>query len=438
MIRMRHVIIESQYPLSFRQDDATALGKHLKNRHSVVLIGMKRVGISNFLRFFLYHKDVVSTYIDKKEKHLFIPVDLNDLVEREIFPFWVLTFKRIVDATEKADLPEKIKATIEMLFLDSIQSKDLFLLIDGVRKSLVLLVEHGVLPTLFFIRFDRIKDAITQELYANLQGLRDATHEKVSYVFTGVRSLDFLAPAVFTKSSLSMFAYDIYLRPAKSHDIQVIFETYKKQYGLTLSPALQKSLFRYVDGYIQYLQLALIALREQRVLPKDENALFPLLIKDERISLQSEEVWESLIEEEQEVLLKMASMGKMTKEERSKTKYLWDTGLVTEKTVFSPLFEAYLTYQQEKRKMEINGKEFSKKENQLFTLLKAHLNEICERELIIETVWPEVEAVGGVSDWAIDRLVARVRSKLRAQKAAYEIQTVKTRGYKLLEKASRE
>jgi DNA-binding winged helix-turn-helix (wHTH) protein len=46
-------------------------------------------------------------------------------------------------------------------------------------------------------------------------------------------------------------------------------------------------------------------------------------------------------------------------------------------------------------------------------------------------VWPEVEELG-VSDWAIDRLVARVRNKLKLQKSGFEIQTIKTRGYKLI------
>ena len=47
------------------------------------------------------------------EKHVFIPVDLNDLVEREIYPFWVLTFKRISDSVENSNLPEKIQKQVE-------------------------------------------------------------------------------------------------------------------------------------------------------------------------------------------------------------------------------------------------------------------------------------------------------------------------------------
>jgi DNA-binding response OmpR family regulator len=47
-------------------------------------------------------------------------------------------------------------------------------------------------------------------------------------------------------------------------------------------------------------------------------------------------------------------------------------------------------------------------------------------------VWPEYEEFG-VSDWTIDRLIARLRAKLKQQQSTYTIVTVKTRGYKLVE-----
>ena len=163
-------VTEVTYPVDFREEDARQLGEHIRNRHSVEMIGMKRVGISNFLRFFLYHKDIVPTYIDKQKQHLFIPVDLDDLVEREIYPFWTLTLKRVVDACEHSSLPEETKSKINSLFLTSIQSQDLFFVIDAVRQALVKTVEAGISPTLFFLRFDRLQDAFNPSFFDNLEG----------------------------------------------------------------------------------------------------------------------------------------------------------------------------------------------------------------------------------------------------------------------------
>ena len=119
---MDNQVIESLYPLDFRKDDAKRLGEHLRARHNVEIVGIKRVGISNFLRFFLYNKEVVNTYINHGEKHLFIPVDLNDLIEREVFPFWILTFKRLVDATDSSMLTSNTRQRVSSLFLECIQS----------------------------------------------------------------------------------------------------------------------------------------------------------------------------------------------------------------------------------------------------------------------------------------------------------------------------
>src|SRR3989338_11285310 len=119
-----HSIIEAKYPLSFRKKEAKELGEHLKLRHSVELVGTKRVGISDFLRFFLYRRGIVQKYIERRELYLFISVDLNDLVELEIFTFWILTFKRVNDAVQTASAGEKLKREVNILFLDSIQERD--------------------------------------------------------------------------------------------------------------------------------------------------------------------------------------------------------------------------------------------------------------------------------------------------------------------------
>lgn len=431
---MENSVIEASYPISFRKENAKILAEHLKNRHSVVLVGMKRVGISNFLRFFLHHEGIAQTYIADSKKHLFIPVDLNDLVERDVYPFWTLTLKRIADAVSESGLPQGLKREIESLFLESIQTQDLFFTTDSVSRALVKIVDAGFLPTIFFIRFDRMKDAATPAFFDNLNGLRDAARQKLSYVFTSFKTLDKLSPDVFKKASLSVFAQNIYIKPADTPDTKIIYDTYKDKYSLSLSLALKEALFKIVDGYVQYLQLSLILLRSIGEKIKTEEELYNLLVKDEGIMLQSEELWASLDNEEKNILGKIIKDQDISEKDKKDAAYLWDTGIILDKykgiEIFSPLFEGYIRkLDMDKRNGE--GLDFSKKENLLFVLLKDNLNKICEREGIIESVWPEVEALG-VSDWAIDRLIARLRGKLRLRKSEFEIQTIKTRGYKLI------
>lgn len=432
---MAHRIIEENYPLTFRQNEAKELGKHLKNRHSVVLIGMKKVGISNFLRFFLNNKDISGTYIKDYRRHLFIPIELNDLVECEIAPFWTLTLKRIVDAIEKYPIDDKIKEQITGLFLDSIQLQDLFFTIDSVRLALLKITEHGYFPTLFFIRFDRMKDSVTPEFFANLEGI-SSTNQQLSFVFTSYQPLKRLMPSAFPKTSWAVFFKNIYIPPAKKEDVGIIFSAYKERFDFSLSKELENYLFELVDGYTQYLQLALIFLHDKKETIKTKEELLLGLKKDERINFQSEELWESLDKDFQDVLRKITDNEKILSEDKKRALYLWNTGFIkisgAKNYIFSKLFEDFVKQKEKEGSIKEANNEFSKKENLLFNYLLDNKDKICEREQIIEIIWPEEEDLG-VSDWAIDKLIARVRNKLKLQDNSFEIQTIKTRGYKLTE-----
>lgn len=435
---MEDSFIEASYSIDFRADDARVLGEHIRHGHSVDLVGMKKVGISNFLRFFLYQRDIVKTYINGNgQRHVFIRVDLNDLIEREMAPFWILTFKRIVDKTEDLPLDVKTKKLISRLFLDSIQSKDIFLTFDSIRRSLREIVKANILPTIFFLRFDRLKDSITPEFLDNLQGLKDATAQKLSYVFTSFRTLNDLAPNVFKKEDLSVFSQNMYIKPAEYTDIKIIFNTFKEKYQLSVDEKTQEKILNLSGGHVQYLQLSLIILKELTQTPNGKNDIENTIIKDERINLQSEELWETLTGTEKDILLRILKGEKMTEDEKQKGKYLWETGIVNEKNgkkeVFSPIFNCFLKDKNGVVSSSSSALDFTKKENLLFIYLKENLENLCDRERIIETVWSEYEELG-ISDWAVDRLVARVRTKLKNTNCPYQIVTVKTRGYKLVQK----
>lgn len=430
---MTSAIIETQYPINYREKEAKELGESLKHRQSVNIVGIKRIGISNFLRFFMYNDKTIETYIGDNRKHFFIPVDLIDLVELEIFPFWTLTLKRIVDEVEKSDLPSGTKSKINSFFLNSIQSQDLFLIIDCIRQALMLLVAQGYLPTIFFNRFDRIASVYTPSFFDNLQGLRDAANQELAYVFTSYRSLDTIFP--LSRTSLSVLAHVMYMGLASPKDMEVIYGLFVERHGIKLPDNIKNELFRIVNGNVQYLQLALIILTEKGIESvKNEKELFELLIQDERITLQSEELLESLTKDEKKILGDILGKHDITLAEKEKNIYLWETGFISEKNnsykIFSPLFEDYLRSHVQIEEKNDQAIHLTKKEHLLFSLLQSHIGNICEREEIIERVWPEYQELG-ISDWAIDRLVARVRVKLKQQGSPYEIVTVRTRGYKL-------
>jgi hypothetical protein len=429
---MEEYILETLYPLYFRKQQAAELGHEIKNRHSVILVGMKRVGISNFLRFFIYQQKIQETFVQDKKKHLFIPVDLNDMVEREIFPFWILTFKRIVDAISTTTLPSETKKEIEELFLNSIQINDQFMMIENIRKTITKIIDHGFLPTIFLIRFDRMQQVASENFFANLKGLHDSMHSQLTFVITCFRPLEDLIPKL-KKTFLSSFTKPMFLSPASIEDQEVLLDTFQVRYGLKLSKAQKTQLFELVGGHIRFLQLSLIILNENHKLPFDR--VTASLSEDERIILQSEELWESLNQEEQTLLKKLVE-GAASNAEIEKQKYLLETGFIRKNKsgyqLFTQFLENYIKQHTSPLSKPENTLEFTKKELALFTFLQKNLNEVCERDQIIEAVWTDEEEALEVSDWAMDRLVARVRAKLKKQKSTQEILTIRTRGYKLI------
>lgn len=428
---MEEHILETLYPLYFRKNDAALLGKDIQTGHSIILVGMKRVGISNFLRFFLYHEQITPTYINDNKNHVFIPVNLNDLVEREVFPFWILLFKRILDATEGLNLDSDIKKEIENLFLQSIQLNDQFLLIENIRKSLSKIIEQKIIPTIFLIRFDRMQNTASDNLFANLRGLQDFLHNQVSFVITCYRPLQNLLPDL-DKTTLNGFTKTFYLQPSSHADQKVLLETYALRYGLTLKETEKNTLVDLSGGHVRLLQLMLILLHEKPTLKKTN--LLSHFLTDERIQLQCEELWESLTPKEQ-LQLKTISEKKVPPQIETPN-YLADTGFIvkteTGYQIFSPLFENYVKTKLDSVVPTESTIEFTKKELALFKFLQKNINQVCERDQIIEAVWTDEEEALEVSDWAMDRLVARVRAKLKKQKSNQEILTIRTRGYKLI------
>lgn len=430
-------VIEASYPTSYRKKDSESLARHLRHRRSVAMIGMKRVGISSFLRFFFSHLQAQHKLIGDTGKHLFIVVDLNDLIEREIFPFWTLMLKRVSDTVERMDLAQAEKKKIENLFLKTIQINDHFVTMDNVRHALEILIENDFLPTVFLVHFDRIKDKVTPAFFDNLGGLLSASGDKLSYIFTSFRQLTEFSPEVSLGIPMPFYCENTYMSLADLQDMEIIFKAYNDQYRLKLSSRTKEELFHLTGGHIQYLQLSLLALREldKSNAITDAN-LLEFLLGDERIILQSEELWESLSEIEKETLRKILKSESISEKDRKKAFYLWETQMVTGKDkleIFSSLFSSYVNKFLENSISKEDAIHFTKKEHALFLLLQGAIGEICERDAIIGGVWPEyVEA--GISDWAIDRLVARVRVKLRQQKSNFEIKTVRTRGYQLVEK----
>lgn len=429
---MKRFIREASYPLTFRKQDVEMLGNHLKLRHSVQIIGIKRVGISNFLRFFMYRDDVVKTYVDSKQRHLFVHVNLYDIIENTRMAFWRLTLKRIVDIVNSNKDLEPLRHEANRHLDKVFQMNDLLLTIEAIRSILVEIVLMGINPTIFFVRFDRINDVVNHDFVSNLQGLVGATNGQLAYVFTSYREVELITSEGFQRNSAKKFLQTMHLLPAKEEDMKSIFTTLQTAYDLTVSSDQRKTMLYLAGGHVQYLQDMFIILNENRKQITTKTTFDQSYFEeDERIQMQSEEIYERLLPEEKELLTRVISDPNAVKKVSSTHNYLQNTGIIdcdTMKCTFlSPFFLSYVKRLNIKQQ-PVDLEQFTKKEHLLYQYLVARLDKVCERDDIIRAVWPEFNEIG-ISDWAIDRLVSRVRKKIKTIDPSLKINTIKTRGY---------
>jgi len=427
---------ETTFPITFQKQVSVNFCKLLKNRYCINLVGFKRVGINCYLRYFLNHPQLKKFYLSAKNLKLhFVLVDLNDLFEKDYYPFWILTQKRIADSMEYLPSNLQLKKDLQRLFLSSIQSKELFLIIDNIRESIKLLIQSGFQLVIFFNRFDRLGGLINTDLFCNLESLRDTTNRKLSYIFTTYRELSEWSAALERHPSLSLLMETMYIKPVNSMDGKIVANAYLKTHRIKLSDDMLSELIALSGGSIQFVRLFCLALIQlyQNNSKIDQILLSEILQIDERVLLHCDEIWESLSDQEKATLTKLLKTQKISESEHKLSQYLWNTGLIIDNEIFSPVFAQYLKHKLEKHYQDNSSVELSKKESLLFDLFKKLPDQIIERSLIIDTVWPD-EAEFGVSDWAIDRLIGRLRMKLRKQHHKYEIITVKTRGFKMVNK----
>lgn len=399
----------------YRKSDAAFLRDHIKHNHSIELVGMRRVGINNFLRnFFLLHE------YGKTDHQMYIFIDLNNLVEREPFPFWQLTLKRISDAVRDVITDAALRKEITSIFESAIQYQNLQLTYDGVREALGALVKQDIEPVIFFNRFDRITNMMTDSFIDNIYGLYDAAGQRLSCAFTSYRPL-----SDFYKKKLPIDQlYTHYLLPLSPENISVHIDEYQKKYHVIFDTKARTELVQLSGGHFQYLRVLMDILRESKSV---RESLHDKAIKDERITLLSEELWESLTAEEKKEIAQIVRGTHLPEFSR----YFRDTGMAVKTHVFSALFAEFVKQRSTLDKKAGLATEFTRKEHLLFNYLKDNVGTVCERDRIIERVWPE-SAEDGISDWSIDKLMERLREKIKKQGLPYQVVTVRTRGYKMV------
>lgn len=438
----RLIIPEATYPVTFRHNDTAALASFIQHHESVCLVAMKKVGISPFVRFFFHHPRIRKLYFDgKRDQFLFVFADLNHLCDLTELEFLRFTAQRLVEALDSAPIPVAVWKEVQALWEQMKPSDSLQLVFDLLKKIIaVLCLGTPFTIVLLLLRFDRLKGLFHPRFFTTLQSLTDVAKHRLLYVTTSVRPLNEFYQPDDSDSDVIIFPQTYYVKPLSQKDIDSI----KKQLHLAetnsalLTPFIIKQILHLGGGHIMLTRLVLMAWSEAKHNGNGTSLGFDELLTNERIHMACEEIWDNLTKEETSYLLQVIAGAQVPVSSQKGMWYLINTGIISksQKTwvSFSPLFSCWVQQRKKLLWEQERSNELTKKEEVLLTVLRKNLGVVCDRESIIEAVWPEYEQVDlTVSDWAVDRLVSRLRNKLKHRNDRYQVITIRDKGFKLVQ-----
>lgn len=143
----------------------------------------------------------------------------------------------------------------------------------------------------------------------------------------------------------------------------------------------------------------------------------------ETMHFRLEQIYFGFLESESEVLKHfIAGQTSFTDLQRHSADYLNRIGLIKNGRITIPLLEKYIKDMLPKVNMSISenhiiinnvivDSHFSRKELKALRLLMQHRQNIVDRDAVAKAVWP-VDTDSHYSEWAIDRIIARLREKL--------------------------
>jgi hypothetical protein len=221
---------------------------------------------------------------------------------------------------------------------------------------------------LLFDRFDALAEQAAPTIFSNLRSLRDAHKYALTYVIATRRPLD-----PHNELAELFFANTLWLGPLSASDAGWNVTRYAARKGLAWEAAAAEQLVTLSGGYPALLRAACEAYAAGCALELQALAAHPAVRK------RIEEFWADQPDEE---ALQRSGLA----------------GL--------PLLSAGRSLAQ------IDASQFTAKEHLLWEYLRAHPDQVCEKDELVRAVWPEDRIYErGVRDDSLAQLVRRLRER---------------------------
>ncbi|RME97580.1 MAG: winged helix family transcriptional regulator [Chloroflexi bacterium] len=452
----------ADFPVTYRAEQIAIITRWVSAGESGVVVGGSGTGKSNLAGFLAGRPDAIAPHLnDDPDSLIFLWFDINSLPTLSETYFYRGLIQTLIDASEAfgADLQQ----AMQQLTAGPANWNDIFFVLTTIRKAHSLFIDlTGKRIVWLLDRFDEACRQLDAQTLNSLRSMRDQFKGQLCFVvFTRHPLMRLRDPAEFDEFHEIVAANTCWVGPMVARDAHWIARQMAERLNTTFSKQDVTRLITVTGGLPAFMKLACLAIhksdfdRQQSV-----KAWAAWLLTRLEFQRNCQEIWDDLTVEEQNFLLAVSSGVDTRQLDAEVQQYLLQTGLIisTNKSgdrlpsrvrVFSPVFEGFIKQQRGTAagNLELHPKtrtvlrggvplniELTAGEDRLLSFFLEHPNEICSKDTLMRTVWPDEKYVAGIRDDRLAQLVKRLRQKIEPEPArpAY-IQTVRGQGYRFVQ-----
>ena len=277
---------------------------------------------------------------------------------------------------------------------------------------------------------------VKEKKYRLIRQLVELEEADPRYRFLFFSEVDITAPDIANQfDKPSVFSNVEYFTLYEVLDRKLFVKYLEHKWNIYFNSILKKKVIVQCGGYLWLIKQALRYVYEHKI--TDDKKIW----KSDEILIPLEIIFSSFSDTEKEVIKKIILKKKITEsKELHSLSHLKKLKMICGSSLSVPLLERYIrTLSLEhdvkvtQRSIEVNGVVIdgylSPKEKKAFRILVERKNEIVSRDIVAKAIWP-IDTEEYYSDWAVDRIIARLREKIKSLGMPKEyIKTVRGNGY---------
>jgi hypothetical protein len=432
------------------------------------IVGLSNTGKSTLLRSLLLPKVKSKHLGDRAEEYVFVYIDCNLMLELTEQGFYELILRSTLAELRELEIEQGLLDRVEASYRNLVNPANPFLVPLSFNEGLTAIgeaVQQRIV--LLFDEFDEPFAGLDERIFLNLRALKDKYGPGLSYVVATDQPLTEQQRGDKVAEFCELFALNtLFLSTLGRGDAEEVIAQFAREEGVEFSPDDVVFLIAQAGGHPGLLEATCRVLAEaSRDYPTFyRNQGYKLVRErlDNDINIRTEcaKLWNGLATEEQGALMALVSKPgealdpelerslrrKAIMEEKEGELAIPSTEL---RTGFGRLFEGFARRQRLVKTRGLQGVRvdvhsgdvwvdgelapaLTDLEYKLLLLLYGHLDKICDKYQIVESVWGQ-DYIDEVDDARIDKLVSRLRQKIEPDPLEPRyLMTVRGRGYRLV------